>query len=134
MPASPSSIALRPLVIIESPFAASSNHRFNLHIAYLNSALRHSWNKGELPFASHGFFPHFLDELNPDERRAGIEAGYRFWDGFAGKGDAERPLIAFYTDLGWSPGMYEARERARLRRQKYVTRTIPASPQSGDHK
>lgn len=83
----------RPIVIIESPFAGDRT----ANGSYLNACLRDSWLRGELPFASHGFFPRFLNEDDEAERRAGIEAGYRFW--------AFAEAIIFYVDHGMSEGM-----------------------------
>lgn len=90
----------RPLVIIESPFAGNQD----VNLVYLRRCLRDSWDKGEIPFGSHAFFPFFLRESDPEERKAGIEAGYRFWD------QAEK--IIFYLDYGLSPGMNKALDRA----------------------
>ena len=79
------------LTIIESPFATDRQ------LIYLKRCLRDSWNRGELPFASHAFFTLFLDEDNSLERKQGIHAGYKFY-AFAGR-------AAFYYDFGMSPGM-----------------------------
>lgn len=94
----------RPLVIVESPYAPTEQRTIDDHVKYLRACLRDSWNQGELPFASHGFFPLFLRESNPVEREVGIEAGYSFWP------LAER--LVFYCDLGVSKGMDAALNRA----------------------
>ena len=91
----------RPLTIIESPYVGDIDR----NTVYLRACLRDSWDRGEIPFASHGFFPFFLRESDPDERKAGIEAGYWFW--------RSAKLIAFYTDYGVSPGMAAALSRCR---------------------
>ena len=113
----------RPIVIIESPFAPSDRYTLDANREYLRRALRHSYELGEIPFASHGFFPHFLDEFEPSERAAGIEMGYAFWQ-YADK-------IVFYTDHGWSRGMNAALSRllnnlttADGMNHTYETRTI----------
>jgi hypothetical protein len=91
---------MKYLTIIESPFAGDlgRNHK------YLARAIQDSISQGEVPFASHGFYPHFLNDLNLDERRLGMDLGYKFWP-FAA-------LIAFYMDYGISSGMEIALERA----------------------
>lgn len=99
---------MRLLTIIESPFAGKqSGAEWRVeNVKYLNRCLFDSMIiRGELPFASHGFFPAFLDEDDPKDRQMGIEAGYDFWR-FASK-------IAFYLDMGMTPGMARAFDRAR---------------------
>lgn len=105
----------RPLTIIESPYAPSEEHKLDAHLVYLAKCLRDSWDRGELPFASHAFFPFFLSDSNDEERKAGIEAGYQFWDMYECGPSALQvpaPTIAFYTDFGISPGMKQALDRA----------------------
>lgn len=92
--------ALRPIVIIESPYAARDGVSVAEHKLYLQRCLRDSWTRGELPFASHGFFPLFLSEDDDRERQAGIEAGYRFWH--------HAEALVLYTDYGISKGMIAA--------------------------
>jgi hypothetical protein len=118
-------LPMRRLTIIESPFAATMHRTQDDHILYLRECLRHSWSLGELPFASHGFFPLFLHESDPEERKAGIEAGFQFWD-FCLDDDAATPwpLIAFYCDLGISRGMKAALERVKQSGNDFVIRNI----------
>jgi hypothetical protein len=122
----------RRLTIIESPFAAS-NWEHEQHLYYLRLCLRDSWERGELPFASHAFFPFFLKESDPEERKLGIEAGYEFWDfTYHENNEPEHyelgvevyPLIAFYTDLGMSPGMKQALDRATKLGREIDLRTL----------
>lgn len=125
----------RRLTIIESPYADNKETGVTIaeHLVYLRRCLRHSWEQGELPFASHGFFPLFLHESDPAERKAGIEAGYEFWnllhdnayqymDELAKR--SERPVIAFYCDYGISPGMKLALERVQRTKHNFVIRNI----------
>ena len=102
----------RRLVIIESPCAGDTA----LHAAYAAACLRDSIERGEAPFASHVLyaFSGALDDLDPDERRLGISAGFA-WGEVA-------DLRAFYVDLGMSDGMLLAgdvrglpQERRRLK-------------------
>ncbi len=92
-------IGNRPLVIIESPYAGSVEY----NLRYLRAACRHSWERGEWPFASHGWFTTFLDDTIPEERMLGLQAGMDL--------HSHADLIAFYTDLGTSPGMELALDR-----------------------
>lgn len=100
----------RRLTIIESPYAGATTDKRAEHLTYLRECLQDSWKRGELPFASHAFFPFFLKESNAKERQAGIEAGYEFWTMRNTLQDSP-PFIAFYIDLGLSPGMTAALER-----------------------
>lgn len=86
-------------VIIESPYAGDVER----NLRYLRACMRDSLLRGEAPFASHGLYTQLgvLDDLNPEERKLGINAG------FAWRSSAE--LVVFYLDLGWSPGMEQAR-------------------------
>lgn len=107
----------RPLVIIESPFAANASQTEASHALYLRRALRDSIiNRGEVAFASHALYPFALRESEPLEREMGIRLGYEFWP-FAS-------LIAFYMDYGWSKGMESANYRAEDLGFKYEFRCI----------
>lgn len=86
------------LVMIESPYA--SNVAAN--VAYALRCALDCHARGEASFASHLYYTQFLDDNVPEMRRAGIEAGLAW----AAKAD----LVAFYLDLGWSPGMKAAYE------------------------
>lgn len=87
------------LVVIESPFAATTMEQAARHIAYARAALRDSLLRGEAPFASHLLYtqPGVLDDGDREERRIGIIAGLE-WGEWA-------DLVAVYEDLGISPGM-----------------------------
>lgn len=89
---------MRP-VIIESPYAGNIMR----NTIYLRRCLKDSIDRGEAPFASHFIYPLVLNELIPEERQKGIEAGYAWWQGATG--------VMFYLDYGWSPGMVKAKER-----------------------
>lgn len=95
---------LRPFVIVESPFRGATSLESTRNHTYLARCLRHAWESGEIPFASHALFPLFLDDSHPEERLAGITAGYEFW--------LLAKSIIFYLDYGMSEGMLRARDRA----------------------
>lgn len=92
-------------VIVESPYKGDgSEAAVKNNLAYLKACILDCIQRGEVPFASHGFFPQYLDEDDPEQRRIGIEMGYDFWE----KADK----VIFYMDCGMSPGMKEALARA----------------------
>lgn len=89
------------LVIVESPYAGDVNR----NVAYARACLADCLRRGEAPIASHLLYtqPGVLNDDIPGERRLGIDAGLAWAD----RADA----AVFYTDLGWSRGMLDARER-----------------------
>ena len=99
-------------VIIESPFAGDIER----NKSYAFKAALDALSRGESPFGSHIFFPQFLDEFDPEQRKLGIDAGYAWWE--------SADLIAFYTDLGWSPGMCKARDRCWALPKPFATRSL----------
>lgn len=95
-------------IVIESPYAGEIER----NTAYLKRALKDSISRGEAPFASHGFYPAVLDESLLTERDLGIKCGFE-WMSVA-------EAVAFYVDLGWSPGMRRAKKRA-TKLGKFIT-------------
>jgi hypothetical protein len=89
---------------LESPFRGSERATPNDHVGYLQACIRDSITRGEAPFASHQMYTQALDDTIPEEREAGIRAGYEWMQ------HAEK--VVFYEDLGWSPGMRQARLQA----------------------
>jgi hypothetical protein len=90
------------LVIIESPYAGDVNG----NTEYLRACMRDCLLRGEAPYASHGLYtqPGVLDDLIPEEREHGIQAG------FAWRQVAEATVV--YTDRGVSGGMKHGIEDA----------------------
>lgn len=86
-------------VIIESPFAGEVDRNRE----YLRRLILDSLERGESPYASHGFFTHFLDDTKPEERKLGINAGLE-WAKAA-------EAVIYCLDLGLSSGMLYALER-----------------------
>lgn len=82
-------------VVIESPCAGEWERNRN----YANRALRDCINRGEAPIASHVLlaFSGALDDANPEQRAAGMAAGFA-WVECA-------DLVAVYADWGISSGM-----------------------------
>ncbi|UWL62306.1 hypothetical protein NIK97_12195 [Brucella pseudintermedia] len=93
--------ARKPLVIIESPFSGDVER----NKAYARSCLLDSLRRGEAPIASHLLHTQVLDDLRPNEREFGIEAGLAWYR------VAEKCVV--YEDFGISRGMAEGTARAR---------------------
>lgn len=104
-------------VIIESPYAGDIPR----NLAYVRAAMRDCLLRGEAPFASHALYTQdgVLEDLLPEQRALGIAAG------FAWRGTADTTV--FYTDLGYSAGMLEARLDCQARGLPFETRSIPFS-------
>lgn len=101
------------ITIVESPYSGD----VEANVAYAKRACDDCFEKNETPYASHLFFPQFLDDSDDDERELGIRAGYDIALAVfkAMKTDADdQPnvclTIAFYVDNGWSQGMEAAVE------------------------
>lgn len=90
-----------PLVIIESPYSGDVAR----NTEYARACLLDSLRRGEAPIASHLLHTQVLDDLRPDERELGIEAGLAWYR------VAEKCVV--YDDLGISHGMAEGTARAR---------------------
>lgn len=72
--------------------------------------------RGESPYASHLLYTQCLDDLKPDERKLGIEAGF-MWRNVA-------EVTAFYVDLGYSNGMLMGLHDCINKRKPYEIRKI----------
>lgn len=83
----------QPLAIIETPYSGD----VEANTAYARACLLDSLRRGEAPIASHLLHTQVLDDMQPDERSLGIEAGVA-WYRVATK-------CVVYTDRGISGGM-----------------------------
>lgn len=93
--------AHKPLVIIESPYSGDVAR----NTEYARACLLDSLRRGEAPIASHLLHTQVLDDMRPDERDLGIEAGLAWYR------VAEKCVV--YEDFGMSRGMAEGTARAR---------------------
>lgn len=59
-------------------------------------------------------YPGALSEAT--EREKGIRAGFAWWKAAA--------KVVFYTDLGWSPGMHKAKQRANTMKMRIEERRL----------
>lgn len=102
------------LVVVESPYAGDVER----NVTYARAAMADCLRRGEAPIASHLLYtqPGILDDLIPEERRLGIEAGL-VW-----ARHAEASVV--YTDLGISGGMRLAVDRAESERRPVEYRTL----------
>lgn len=104
-------------VIIETPYRGDGSVKaIQDNTRYAQDCCHDAISRGEVPFASHLFFPQFLDEMSDNERKLGIESGYEFWPW--------ADLVVFYVDYGMSQGMKEALSRAFLAGKAFEQRRI----------
>lgn len=85
-------------VVIESPYKGD----IKLNEGYARLAMLDSVMRGEAPFASHLLYTQILDDTIEEERNLGIELGFAWLQ--------SANLVAFYIDLGMSPGMRLSQE------------------------
>ncbi len=100
------------LVIVESPLSGDveANNK------YLDRVLADCYRRHESPFASHVIGPHALNDLDPEERAAGMSAG-RAWYRAA-------ELMVVYVDRGISLGMLAGIEEANRIGLRWITRRL----------
>lgn len=96
----------RRLVIVESPFDATTQIGRSTNVAYARACVRHALLVGDAPIASHLLYtqPGILDDDVPEERGIGIAAGL-VWLAVA-------HATVVYIDRGISDGMYVGIEAA----------------------
>lgn len=92
-------------VILESPYAAPTFWGRFLNRRFARRCMRDSLMRGESPMVSHLLYTQALDDGDPLERRAGIEAGLSW-------GDVADATVV-YCDRGLNSGMRLGIERAR---------------------
>jgi len=102
------------LVIIETPY----NGDVEANTAYARACLLDSLRLGEAPIASHLLHTRVLDDMQPDERSLGIEAGLA-WYRVATK-------CVVYIDRGISGGMKMGISRAEQHGVAVEYRSIEA--------
>jgi len=103
--------------VIESPWRASEYYTVEQHSLYLDHAIADSINRGETPYASHKMLTASMDDQDPAQREAGINAGYA-WGCLADR-------IAVYGDFGLSSGMKAAVDHYRRLGLPIEWRSLP---------
>ena len=104
----------QPLTIIETPYSGD----VEANTAYAQACLLDSLRRDEAPIASHLLHTQVLDDMQPDERSLGIEAGLA-WYRVATK-------CVVYTDRGISDGMKMGISRAEQHGVAVEYRSIKA--------
>lgn len=89
-------------VQIESPYAGD----VEANTAYARACLLDSLRRGEAPFASHLLYTQVLDDLRPEDRNLGMDAGFAYL--------LRADLVAFYVDRGMSRGMLAALKAVKI--------------------
>jgi len=106
------------IVMLESPYRGNNYEELEGNIEYARQCMADSLGRGEAPLASHLLYTQegILDDKDPVERKAGIEAGLA-WGHVA-------ELIIFYTDRGWSTAMMKALDYYKNLGKTIVERSI----------
>lgn len=99
-------------VQIESPYAGDVAG----NKAYLQQCIRDCLARGESPYASHQMLTDALDDMDPEQRAAGIRAGF-VWRELV-------DLTVFYIDRGWSRGMLLGLEDCKAKGRPYEERCL----------
>lgn len=102
------------IVSVESPFAPKigwdgalwDNPDFQANMSYAKAAMADSLRRGEAPLASHLLYPQVLNDMDPKERRLGLDASHEW--------RKRCDIIAVYSDRGISSGMLEAIKLAEV--------------------
>ena len=84
-------------VIIESPYTARTSQGLILNRNYLRLCILDSIDRGEAPWAGHGFYTQYLNDRSERDRILGIRLS-QSWLFPASR-------VAVYTDFGISDGM-----------------------------
>lgn len=94
------------IVMVESPYRGRNAEERRQNAAYARLCCQDALERGELPIATHLMLAEtgVLDEADPQQREWGLNLGHAF--------RRHARLTAFYTDLGFSPGMDTAHQDA----------------------
>jgi hypothetical protein len=113
------------LVLVESPYAGD----VEVNVNYAKRCVKDCLDRGEAPYASHLYITQegILDDLIPDERKLGIDAG------LAWGAAAKRTVV--YIDRGISRSMeYGIRNASRVGRDIVVRRLFDGEVTEADRK
>lgn len=104
------------LVIIESPYAGNVDR----NVAYARAAMLDCLvHHDEAPLASHLLYTQVLDDLVPEARALGIEAGLAW--------GMRAEVTVVYDDLGITPGMRQGIDRAIEHDRPVIYRMLPVA-------
>ena len=107
-------------VIVESPYRGGTPEEVERNVAYARAAMTDSLLRGEAPMLSHLLYTQVLDDTNPKQREAGIEASLA-WGQVAA-------ATVVYGDLGITEGMQQGINRAQAEGRPVVHRTLGFAP------
>jgi hypothetical protein len=109
-------------VILESPYRALTDNAVMDNVVYARVCLRDCLARGEAPIASHLLYTQegVLDDKVEYERELGIQAGLA-WMSVA-------DYSVFYTDRGWSKGMYRALMFCVNDNKPFMVRALNGAP------
>lgn len=93
------------IVVVESRYRAESEWELQRNLAYARALVAHVTLRGDSPVASHLTITQALDDLDPAQRNAGIEAGLALL--------RVADVHLFGVDLGISDGMANAMNIAK---------------------
>ncbi len=83
-------------VLIESPLQHGTEHEA-ANLIYLDRCIADCFARGEAPYCSHKLYPGVLDDTVPEQRLAGMTAGWVIGE--------RLDVWAFYLDRGVTVGM-----------------------------
>ncbi len=103
------------LCVLETPYAGD----VEANVEYAQKCMHDMLLRREAPYASHLLYtqPNVLDDLIPEERDLGIQAGFAFKH-------LEGMHTVFYTDRGMSGGMQLALDYCKEFNMRYEIRTL----------
>jgi hypothetical protein len=105
-----------PRVIVESPYTAKTASGLIIRRNYLKACLQDCVDRGESPFAGHGFYTQFLNDRDPKARELGMRLA-RQWMYVA-------DYIAVYLNFGWSAGMIDGAKIGRMFGKPIIHRAL----------
>lgn len=88
---------MKKIIVVESPFASKDYAAQYANKQYALDAMRHVFEAGCIPIASHIFYTDCLNDSIPEQRELGISAGLEL------AGWADETWV--FIDRGVSPGM-----------------------------
>lgn len=65
------------LIYVCTPYRASTPEELSENIRLAKRVCKRVLSENDVPYAPHLFFPGFLDEGNPDDRKTGMDAGMK---------------------------------------------------------
>lgn len=102
-------------VVLETPYAGD----VEANVAFARACMADCLRRGEAPFASHLLYTQVLDDLKPEERKLGIDAGFLWAEAL---GSFEYRVV--YVDRGISGGMEAGIQHGKSLKQTIIYRNL----------